>query len=125
MKKTLSSDSPQARQLAASYNLGSAHCEGRGVKQSAKEASQRVTAVTVFPGECKMLRSLNLFCPLFLRLWLIAADHGNSKASLKAPSPMNALFFVRSKQSEEGETQKVEGLYETHQILNFTEGVQG
>ncbi|XP_010129844.1 PREDICTED: LOW QUALITY PROTEIN: LRP2-binding protein, partial [Buceros rhinoceros silvestris] len=67
MKKTLSSDSPQAGQLAAAHNLGRAHYEGCGVKQSAEEAKG---------------------------LWLIAADHSNPKAGLKAPSPLGMLYSL-------------------------------
>ncbi|NWR56446.1 LR2BP protein, partial [Bucorvus abyssinicus] len=68
-KKIPSSDSPKARQLklAAAYNLGRVHYEGCGVKQSTKEAE---------------------------RLWLIAADHGNPKASLKAQSTLGMLHSL-------------------------------
>ncbi|NXI45779.1 LR2BP protein, partial [Galbula dea] len=69
MKKILDSDSPKARHLkfAAAYNLGRAHYEGCGVKQSTEEAE---------------------------RLWLIAADHGNPKASVKAQSTLGMLYSV-------------------------------
>ncbi|KAF1674272.1 LR2BP protein, partial [Pygoscelis papua] len=69
MKKILDSDSPKARHLkfAAAYNLGRAYYEGCGVKQSTKEAE---------------------------RLWLIAADHGNPKASVKAQSTLGMLYSV-------------------------------
>ncbi|XP_074947354.1 LRP2-binding protein isoform X2 [Phalacrocorax aristotelis] len=69
MKKILDSDSPAARHLkfAAAYNLGRAYYEGYGVKQSTKEAE---------------------------RLWLIAADHGNPKASVKAQSTLGMLYSV-------------------------------
>ncbi|NWU53079.1 LR2BP protein, partial [Dromas ardeola] len=69
MKKILDSDSPKARHLkfAAAYNLGRAYYEGRGVKQSTEEAE---------------------------RLWLIAADHGNPKASVKAQSTLGMLYSV-------------------------------
>ncbi|XP_074678835.1 LRP2-binding protein isoform X2 [Strix aluco] len=67
MKKILNSDSPKARHLkfAAAYNLGRAYYEGCGVKQSTEEAE---------------------------RLWLIAADHGNPKASVKAQSTLGMLY---------------------------------
>ncbi|KAM6267342.1 LRP2-binding protein isoform 4-T6 [Spheniscus humboldti] len=67
MKKILNSDSPKARHLkfAAAYNLGRAYYEGCGVKQSTEEAE---------------------------RLWLIAADHGNPKASVKAQSTLGLLY---------------------------------
>ncbi|NXN12916.1 LR2BP protein, partial [Indicator maculatus] len=69
MKKILDSDSPKAKHLkfAAAYNLGRAHYEGCGVKQSTKEAE---------------------------RLWLIAADHGNPKASVKAQATLGMLYSV-------------------------------
>ncbi|XP_042663515.1 LRP2-binding protein isoform X2 [Tyto alba] len=69
MKKILDSDSPKARHLkfAAAYNLGRAYYEGCGVKQSTNEAE---------------------------RLWLIAADHGNPKASVKAQSTLGMLYSV-------------------------------
>ncbi|NXQ88750.1 LR2BP protein, partial [Nyctibius grandis] len=69
MKKILYSDSPKARHLkfAAAYNLGRAYYEGCGVKQSTEEAE---------------------------RLWLIAADHGNPKASIKAQSTLGMLYSV-------------------------------
>ncbi|XP_056182094.1 LRP2-binding protein isoform X1 [Falco biarmicus] len=67
MKKIFYSDSPKARHLkfAAAYNLGRAYYEGCGVKQSTEEAE---------------------------RLWLIAADHGNPKASIKAQSTLGMLY---------------------------------
>ncbi|NXW94308.1 LR2BP protein, partial [Alopecoenas beccarii] len=69
MKKILSSDSPKARHLkfAAAYNLGRAYYEGCGVKRSTEEAE---------------------------RLWLIAADHGNPKASVKAQSTLGLFYSV-------------------------------
>ncbi|XP_042727581.1 LRP2-binding protein isoform X2 [Lagopus leucura] len=69
MKKILYSDSPEARHLrfAAAYNLGRAHYEGYGVKHSTEEAE---------------------------RLWLIAADHGNPKASVKAQSTLGMLYSM-------------------------------
>ncbi|NXO02876.1 LR2BP protein, partial [Rhinopomastus cyanomelas] len=69
MKKILGSDSPEAKHLkfAAAYNLGRAHYEGCGIKMSAEEAE---------------------------RLWLIAADHGNPKASVKAQSTLGLLYSV-------------------------------
>ncbi|XP_031463307.1 LRP2-binding protein [Phasianus colchicus] len=67
MKKILNSDSPEARHLrfAAAYNLGRAYYEGYGVKHSTEEAE---------------------------RLWLIAADHGNPKASVQAQSTLGMLY---------------------------------
>nr|XP_047934357.1 LRP2-binding protein isoform X4 [Anser cygnoides]XP_047934359.1 LRP2-binding protein isoform X4 [Anser cygnoides] len=69
MKKILNSDSSKARHLkfAAAYNLGRAYYEGWGVKQSTEEAE---------------------------RLWLIAADHGNPKASVKAQSTLGMLYSM-------------------------------
>ncbi|KFR15148.1 LRP2-binding protein, partial [Opisthocomus hoazin] len=69
MKKILCSDSPKAGHLkfAAAYNLGRAYYEGCGVKQSTEEAE---------------------------RLWLIAADYGNPKASVKAQSTLGLLYSV-------------------------------
>uniref|UniRef100_A0A8C9LF73 LRP2-binding protein n=1 Tax=Pavo cristatus TaxID=9049 RepID=A0A8C9LF73_PAVCR len=69
MKKILNSDSPEARHLrfAAAYNLGRARYEGYGVKRSTEEAE---------------------------RLWLIAADHGNPKASVKAQSTLGMLYSM-------------------------------
>ncbi|KAJ7423456.1 LRP2-binding protein [Willisornis vidua] len=69
MNKILSSDSPKARHLkvAAAYNLGRAYYEGCGVKHSTEEAE---------------------------RLWLIAADHGNPKASVKAQSTLGMLYSM-------------------------------
>ncbi|NWR93882.1 LR2BP protein, partial [Furnarius figulus] len=69
MNKILNSDSPKARHLkfAAAYNLGRAYYEGCGVKHSTKEAE---------------------------RLWLIAADHGNPKASVKAQSTLGMLYSM-------------------------------
>uniref|UniRef100_A0A8C3JC91 LRP2-binding protein n=1 Tax=Calidris pygmaea TaxID=425635 RepID=A0A8C3JC91_9CHAR len=67
MKKILDSNSPKARHLkfAAAYNLGRAYYEGCGVKRSTEEAE---------------------------RLWLLAADHGNPKASVKAQSTLGMLY---------------------------------
>nr|XP_025960975.1 LRP2-binding protein [Dromaius novaehollandiae] len=69
MKKIINSDSPEARHLkfAAAYNLGRAYYEGCGVKQSTEEAE---------------------------RLWLIAADDGNPKASIKAQSTLGMLYSM-------------------------------
>ncbi|XP_068537531.1 LRP2-binding protein [Anas acuta] len=69
MKKILNSDSSKARHLkfAAAYNLGRAYYEGCGVKHSTEEAE---------------------------RLWLIAADHGNPKASVKAQSTLGMLYSM-------------------------------
>ncbi|XP_062431703.1 LRP2-binding protein isoform X3 [Rhea pennata] len=69
MKKIINSDSPKARHLksAAAYNLGRAYYEGCGVKQSTEEAE---------------------------RLWLIAADDGNPKASVKAQSTLGMLYSM-------------------------------
>ncbi|XP_065592631.1 LRP2-binding protein isoform X1 [Cyrtonyx montezumae] len=69
MKKILNSNSPGARHLkfAAAYNLGRAYYEGYGVKRSTEEAE---------------------------RLWLIAADHGNPKASVKAQSTLGMLYSM-------------------------------
>ncbi|XP_035413839.1 LRP2-binding protein [Cygnus atratus] len=68
-KKIFNSDSSKARHLkfAAAYNLGRAYYEGCGVKQSTEEAE---------------------------RLWLIAADHGNPKASVKAQSTLGMLYSM-------------------------------
>ncbi|KAM6440588.1 LRP2-binding protein isoform 1-T7 [Liasis olivaceus] len=70
MKKILNSDSPKARHLkfAAAYNLGRAYYEGHGTEISEKEAE---------------------------RLWFIAADHGNPKASVKAQSTLGMLYSAR------------------------------
>ncbi|XP_064273977.1 LRP2-binding protein isoform X2 [Passer domesticus] len=69
MNKILNSDSPEASHLkfAAAYNLGRAYYEGCGVKPSAEEAE---------------------------RLWLIAADDGNPKASVKAQSTLGMLYSM-------------------------------
>ncbi|XP_014800995.1 PREDICTED: LRP2-binding protein-like [Calidris pugnax] len=69
MKKILDSDSPEARHLkfSAAYNLGRAYYEGCGVKRSTEEAE---------------------------RLWLLAADHGNPKASVKAQSTLGMLYSM-------------------------------
>ncbi|NXF01990.1 LR2BP protein, partial [Smithornis capensis] len=69
MNRILNSDSPKARHLkvAAAYNLGRAYYEGCGVKHSTKEAE---------------------------RLWLIAADHGNPTASVKAQSTLGMLYSM-------------------------------
>uniref|UniRef100_A0A8C5J013 LRP2-binding protein n=1 Tax=Junco hyemalis TaxID=40217 RepID=A0A8C5J013_JUNHY len=69
MNKILSSDSPEASHLkfAAAYNLGRAYYEGCGVKDSVEEAE---------------------------RLWLIAADNGNPKASVKAQSTLGMLYSM-------------------------------
>ncbi|XP_017691855.1 PREDICTED: LRP2-binding protein isoform X2 [Lepidothrix coronata] len=69
MNKILNSDSPKARHLkvAAAYNLGRAYYEGCGVKHSTEEAE---------------------------RLWLIAADNGNPKASVKAQSTLGMLYSM-------------------------------
>ncbi|XP_025889281.1 LRP2-binding protein [Nothoprocta perdicaria] len=69
MKKIINSDSPDAKHLkfAAAYNLGRAYYEGCGVKQSTEEAE---------------------------RLWLIAADDGNPKASVKAQSTLGLLYSL-------------------------------
>ncbi|NXM57153.1 LR2BP protein, partial [Illadopsis cleaveri] len=69
MNKILNSDSPEARHLkfAAAYNLGRAYYEGCGVKHSTEEAE---------------------------RLWLIAADTGNPKASVKAQSTLGMFYSL-------------------------------
>lgn len=51
-------------------------------------------AVSDFPYNCKMLYYFNFLFPHFLRLWLIAADHGNPKASVKAQSTLGMLYSV-------------------------------
>ncbi|XP_054845772.1 LRP2-binding protein isoform X2 [Eublepharis macularius] len=67
MEKIVNSDSPKARHLkfAAAYNLGRAYWEGCGTEILEKEAE---------------------------RLWLIGADHGNPKASIKAQSALGMLY---------------------------------
>ncbi|XP_032656252.1 LRP2-binding protein isoform X1 [Chelonoidis abingdonii] len=67
MKIIINSNSPKARHLkyAAAYNLGRSYFEGCGVKHSDKEAE---------------------------RLWIIAADHGNPKASVKAQSTLGMFY---------------------------------
>ncbi|XP_077158354.1 LRP2-binding protein isoform X1 [Paroedura picta] len=67
MKKIISAESPKARHLkfAAAYNLGRAYWEGCGTAILENEAE---------------------------RLWLIAADHGNPKASVKAQSALGMLY---------------------------------
>ncbi|XP_043402032.1 LRP2-binding protein isoform X1 [Chelonia mydas] len=67
MEIIINSNSPKARHLkyAAAYNLGRSYFEGCGVKHSDKEAE---------------------------RLWLIAADHGNPKASVKAQSTLGMFY---------------------------------
>ncbi|KAL8207345.1 UNVERIFIED_CONTAM: hypothetical protein K2H54_054910 [Gekko kuhli] len=67
MKMIISSDSPKARHLkfAAAYNLGRAYWEGCGTEILEKESE---------------------------RLWQIAADHGNPKASVKAQSALGMLY---------------------------------
>ncbi|XP_058292955.1 LRP2-binding protein isoform X4 [Hylobates moloch] len=70
MKKILDSPCPKARHLkfAAAYNLGRAYYEGKGVKRSNEEAE---------------------------RLWLIAADSGNPKASVKAQSMLGLYYSTK------------------------------
>ncbi|XP_026503939.1 LRP2-binding protein [Terrapene carolina triunguis] len=67
MKIIINSNAPKARHLkyAAAYNLGRSYFEGCGVKHSDKEAE---------------------------RLWIIAADHGNPKASVKAQSTLGMFY---------------------------------
>lgn len=97
MKKILSSDSPAARHLrfAAAYNLGRAHYEGYGVKHSTEEAE---------------------------RLWLIAADNGNPKASVKAQSTLGMLYSMPDLKDLK-KVKPICTLYEFHEsqlILDFT-----
>ncbi|KAF7248869.1 LRP2-binding protein [Varanus komodoensis] len=70
MEEIINSTCPKARHLkfAAAYNLGRAYYEGCGTEISEKEAE---------------------------RLWLIAADHGNPKASVKAQSALGMLYSAR------------------------------
>ncbi|KAH0616142.1 hypothetical protein JD844_027037 [Phrynosoma platyrhinos] len=70
MEEILNSTSPKARHLkfAAAYNLGRAYYEGCGTVISEKEAE---------------------------RLWFIAADHGNPKASVKAQTALGMLYSAR------------------------------
>nr|XP_006128540.1 LRP2-binding protein-like [Pelodiscus sinensis] len=67
MKIIINSNSHKARHLkyAAAYNLGRAYFEGCGVTHSDKEAE---------------------------RLWVIAADHGNPKASVKAQTTLGMFY---------------------------------
>uniref|UniRef100_A0A8D0BU80 LRP2-binding protein n=1 Tax=Salvator merianae TaxID=96440 RepID=A0A8D0BU80_SALMN len=70
MEKIINSNSPKARHLkfAAAYNLGRAYIEGCGTEISEEEAE---------------------------RLWFIAADHGNPKASIKAQTALGMLYSAR------------------------------
>uniref|UniRef100_A0A8C6QM62 LRP2-binding protein n=1 Tax=Nannospalax galili TaxID=1026970 RepID=A0A8C6QM62_NANGA len=70
MRKILDSACPQTRhlKLAAAYNLGRAYYEGKGVKRSDEEAE---------------------------RLWLLAADNGNPKASVKAQSILGLYYSTK------------------------------
>ncbi|XP_069833835.1 LRP2-binding protein isoform X2 [Dendropsophus ebraccatus] len=70
MKMIITSDSRQAKHLkyAAAYNLGRACYEGCGVRHSEEEAE---------------------------RWWLLAADNGNPKASVKAQSVLG-MFYSRT-----------------------------
>lgn len=70
MKKIIDSPCPKARhlQFAAAYNLGRAHYEGKGAKQSYEDAE---------------------------RLWLFAADNGNPKASVKAQSILGLYYSTK------------------------------
>ncbi|NXP08519.1 LR2BP protein, partial [Thinocorus orbignyianus] len=94
MKKILDSNSPKARHLkfAAAYNLGRAYYEGCGVKRSMEEA-ERYQHSAVFPTTVRHCH-LNLLSSHLLRLWLIAADHGNPKASVEAQSTLGMLYSV-------------------------------
>ncbi|XP_078071418.1 LRP2-binding protein [Mustelus asterias] len=69
MNRIINSDDPRAQHLkfVAYYNLGRAAFEGFGIQPSDTEAE---------------------------RLWLIAADNGNPKASVKAQSTLG-LFYCR------------------------------
>uniref|UniRef100_UPI00398F897D LRP2-binding protein isoform X2 n=1 Tax=Pristiophorus japonicus TaxID=55135 RepID=UPI00398F897D len=69
MKRIINSDDPHAQHLkfAAYYNMGRASFEGFGMQQSDTEAE---------------------------RLWLLAADDGNPKASVKAQSTLG-MFYCR------------------------------
>lgn len=55
---------------------------------------------------------LNELCPHFLRLWLIAADHGNPKASIKAQSTLGMLYSMSALK----DLRKVKP---TYTLLNF------
>ncbi|XP_045444916.1 LRP2-binding protein isoform X2 [Pipistrellus kuhlii] len=70
MKQIIDSPCPKARhlQFAAAYNLGRAYYEGKGVSRSMEEAE---------------------------RLWLIAADNGNPKASVKAQSILGLYYSTK------------------------------
>ncbi|XP_029336451.1 LRP2-binding protein isoform X3 [Mus caroli] len=70
MRKILDSSCPQTMHLkfAAAYNLGRAYFEGKGVKRSDEEAE---------------------------RLWLLAADNGNPKASVKAQSILGLFYSMK------------------------------
>ncbi|CAK6442568.1 unnamed protein product [Pipistrellus nathusii] len=70
MKQIINSPCPKARhlQFAAAYNLGRAYYEGKGVSRSMEEAE---------------------------RLWLIAADNGNPKASVKAQSILGLYYSTK------------------------------
>ncbi|XP_053258466.1 LRP2-binding protein isoform X2 [Podarcis raffonei] len=70
MEKIINSSSPKARHLkfAAAYNLGRACYEGCGIEISEKDAE---------------------------RLWFIAADHGNPKASVKAQTALGMLYSAK------------------------------
>ncbi|XP_006882305.1 PREDICTED: LRP2-binding protein [Elephantulus edwardii] len=70
MKKIIESPCPKVKhlQFAAAYNLGRAYYEGKGVKRSEVEAE---------------------------RLWLLAADNGNPKASVKAQSILGLYYSTK------------------------------
>ncbi|XP_004579064.3 LRP2-binding protein isoform X1 [Ochotona princeps] len=70
MRRVLDSPCPRARHLrfAAAYNLGRAYYEGQGVRRSEEEAE---------------------------RLWLLAADNGNPKASVKAQSILGLYYSTK------------------------------
>ncbi|XP_049628352.1 LRP2-binding protein [Suncus etruscus] len=70
MRKIIDSLCPKARHLkfAAAYNLGRAYYEGCGVKRSEEEAE---------------------------RLWLLAADNGNPKASVKAQGILGLYYSTK------------------------------
>lgn len=48
----------------------------------------------IFLKNYKIVCFLNFVCPCFLRLWLIAADDGNPKASVKAQSTLGMFYSL-------------------------------
>ena len=78
---------------AAQYNVGRAYYQGFGIRQS-DENAEKWAEIMCLPCSCLSMPSPCTSFHFHFRYWLLAADDGNPKASIKAQSALG-MFYSR------------------------------